>query len=145
MGGVATIIGVTYFVAQRHGIPQLDTDIQMDRLHFDQIVMLSDKVYMHGKLISLLSKDLLEELRRRDQVAPEHLKILANISVDEARQLIARDRTALSEKSMRIEKDRLMANRGVIRSRRNAELMQAGLVIIGTAQTSFGSFLFMLR
>ena len=144
MGGVATIIGVTYFIVQRHGTPQLDADIKMSMHNSDHVAMLGNQVHMHGALISLLSKELLEELRRQNRKLPDYLKFLANNSVDEATRFNAREQTASSERSLKIEKNRLMANQAVVRARRNSELLQAGLVIVGTAQTSFGGFLFML-
>ena len=141
VGVVGIAAGVSYFAMQRHATPHPYGALEIENLLSNRITLADDAGSRAIALATILAKEMTANAISRGEQTNEAIVNLSMIDDNHVAKMLARNPENEIERQEEIHVDKLAANVLVLRAKRNSEVLQAIVVVIGTLQSGLGSYL----
>jgi hypothetical protein len=141
VGVVGIAAGVGYFAMQRHATSHPYGALEIESIMSERINLASDSGTRACAHVSILAKALVAEATRRGEQANTAILELASVPDDHLAETLSRNADQANKIQREILVDKLAANKLVEHARRNSEVLQAVVVVVGTLQSGLGAYL----
>lgn len=138
-GSIGIAVAVGYFVMQRHANPIPTSVSQSIGILTRHNALNSDAIAKAFAQIALLAKALEFEAKKRGDSVSSTISELAKVPFDHVSEQIQRDPHAYDHEIEANTNDLIASSQRVASGLRKSEGLQAGVVILGTIQSGFGS------
>ncbi len=141
VGVVGISAGISYFTLQRHATPHPYGALEIESILSERVNLASDAGTRALAHVCILAKALVAEAARRGEQANAAIMELASVPNDHLAATLSRDWDQANNRQREILADKMAANKLVERARRNSEILQAIVVVVGTLQSGLGAYL----
>ncbi len=141
VGVVGIAAGVGYFALQRHATPHPSGSLEIESLLSNRITLATDAGTRAMAFVTILAKEITVKANSRGEQTNEAIANLSIIDDTYVSRFLSRDPEEEIKRQEEILVGSLAANKLVLKARRNSEVLQAIVVVVGTLQSGLGSYL----
>ena len=141
VGVVGIAAGVGYFAMQRHATPHPYGALEIENLLSNRITLATDAGTRAMAFATILAKEITAKANSRGEQTNKDIVNLSMIDDTHVATMLSRNPENEIERQEAIHVESLAANALVLKSRRNSEVFQAIVVVVGTLQSGLGSYL----
>ncbi|MFN4202833.1 MAG: hypothetical protein ACK4GM_07260 [Tabrizicola sp.] len=140
VGVIGISAGVGYFVFQRHAVPHPYGTLEIESLTFEKINLCNEAALRALAHTAIIAKAIVDDAQKRGEPVSQAIVELASVKGPNISSVPSSIADLVNDRQRAALRDRLVANDLVLRARRNSEILQASVVILGTLQSGLGSY-----